>query len=101
MKHSKIVDIKIEPHQTEVTFENSKGQKFDYTFHNHDDTTETAGLTRNGIDYAGLQFENKSLIDYDMVFELTTNAIITIRKAGFHVPKDYEPNATIVFKKRK
>jgi hypothetical protein len=100
MRHSKIVDVKKEPHQTEVTFKNSQGKKFDYTFHNHDDTNETAGLTKNGIDNAGLWFEKKTLVDYDGVFELTAQAIITIRKAGFRVPRDYEPNSIIILTKK-
>lgn len=42
-------------------------------------------------EHIGLWFEGKSLIDYDGVFELPLEAIKLIRKAGYSVPRDFEP----------
>lgn len=77
---------------TKVEFENSKGQAFEYEVY-FNATTQEGSLLRNGMDYAGLWFENNRLVDYDMVFALSKAAIITIRKAGLTVPKRFEYSA--------
>lgn len=41
-------------------------------------------------EHIGLWFDNKTLTDYDGVFELPMEAIKLIRKAGFTVPRDFE-----------
>lgn len=77
---------------TKVEFENSVGKKVEYLIF-FDTINKVGSIIRNGIDYAGLNFDNKNrLIDYDMVFELTKYAIIAIRKAGLTVPREFENN---------
>lgn len=39
----------------------------------------------------GLWFDKKTLTDYDGVFELPAEAIRLIRKSGYRVPRDFEP----------
>lgn len=73
-----------------VTFQNPKGNESEYEV-TIDKETGHGDIIRNGIDYAGLEFENKKLVDYDMVFELSKYAIIAIRKCGYTVSRDYEP----------
>lgn len=75
---------------TTVVFKNAKGKKVEYEIH-YDSNDNTGSIIRNGIDYAGLWFENGKLTDYDMVFELNKYAIISIRKAGLTVPRIFEP----------
>ena len=77
---------------TKVEFENSKGQAFEYEVY-FNAITQEGSLLRNGMDYAGLWFENNRLVDYDMVFALSKAAIITIRKAGLTVPRSFEYSA--------
>lgn len=43
----------------------------------------SGGIIRNGEDYASFVSVNSSIIDYDMVYELTTHAILALEKAGF------------------
>lgn len=38
----------------------------------------------------GLTFEHKTLIDYDGVFSLPSEAIAFLRKQGFHVPRIFQ-----------
>ena len=77
---------------TEVIFENKNGRKIDYEVFLGDNGEH--GMCRNGEDYAGIWVDsNNSVRDYDMVYELSSSAIVTLREAGVTVPVDFEPEA--------
>jgi len=71
----------------EVVFINNKGYHIDYEVFLGDDGEH--GMCRNGEDYAGIWVNDKNEVeDYDMVFELSESAKITLRESGVIVPED-------------
>lgn len=45
---------------------------------------------KNGFEQIGIYCENKTVVDYDGVFELPKESIKLLRQNKIHVPRDFE-----------